>query len=119
MNYKFGSSPFSTGVGRTVDSGVLYRSRSNFGLGMTAVSDHFERMQIVKCSILQSSHDPKVREIFNIRTDREAKLKRVWRATKLNTTVRNQVDLQLRFPSQNGRQGLGGGNFNVKPNKKD
>ena len=108
-----------SGVGRTVDSGVLYRSRSNFGLGMTAVSDHFERMQIVKCSILQSSHDPKVREIFNIRTDREAKLKRVWRATKLNTTVRNQVDLQLLFPSQNGRQGLGSGNFNAKPNKKE
>ena len=86
---------------------------------MTAVSDHFERMQIVKCSKLQSSHDPKVRDMFNIRTDREAKLKRVWRATKLNTTVRNKVDLQLLFPSQNGRQGLGSGNFNAKPNKKE
>ena len=33
-----------SGVERSVDTGLLFRSRHNFGLGLTAVSDHFQAM---------------------------------------------------------------------------
>ena len=29
------------GIVRTADVGILFRSRSNFGLGLTSISDHF------------------------------------------------------------------------------
>ena len=32
-----------SGIGRTVDTGLLFRSRSNFGLGLTSLVDHFSK----------------------------------------------------------------------------
>ena len=108
-----------SGVGRSVDPGVLYRSRDNYGLGLTSVSAHFTSMQLVKCQLLEASVDENVRKVFATRTEREAKLVRVFRASRLNTTVNAQTDLDLRFPSQPGRQGLGAGNFNANPTMKE
>ena len=40
------------GIGLTVDNGLLFRYKQNFGLGLTSVSDHYQRMQPVKCELL-------------------------------------------------------------------
>jgi hypothetical protein len=105
------------GVGRSVDIGVLFRPRADFGLALTSISDHYTSMQLVKCQLLESSVDKKVRDVYASRCIREAKLRRVWRATNLNRKVNAQVDLDLRFPAQLGRQGLGAGNYNANPTK--
>jgi len=31
------------GIGRSVDNGLLFRSKTKFGLGLTSVSDHYQR----------------------------------------------------------------------------
>jgi hypothetical protein len=42
-------------------------------------------------------------------------LSRVWRATKVSKTANAEIDLNLKFPSQQGKKGLGYGNFNPTP----
>jgi hypothetical protein len=43
------------------------------------------------------------------------KLSRVWKATKELSTANAEVDLNLKFPTQQNNQGLGFGNFNPNP----
>ena len=49
------------GIGPTVDNGVLFRANKNFGLGLTFFSDHYEKMQLIKCELLKNSIDESVR----------------------------------------------------------
>ena len=51
------------GIGRTVDNGLLFRSKQNFGLGLTSLSDHYQRMQLVKCEFLRNSHDASIQQL--------------------------------------------------------
>jgi len=108
-----------SGVGRTVDPGVLYRTRARFGLGLTSLTSHYRNMQLIKCQLLDTSIDDSVRNVYAARRAKyELETGRIWRPSQLNTTVNAQVDLSLRFPSQVGRQGLGSGNFNPNPTRK-
>ena len=47
---------------------------------------------------------------------REAK-GRKWRPSRMLTTVDTEVDLMIHFPVQEGRAGIGHGNFNSNPSK--
>jgi hypothetical protein len=109
-----------SGVGRSVQAGVLYRPREHFGLGLTSVSGHYQSMQLVKCQLLETSIDDSVRNVFTgQRVKYEKETGRIWRPSQLNSDVNSQVDLAIRFPSQTGRQGLGAGNFNPNPTRKE
>jgi len=44
-----------------------------------------------------------------------ANLTRTWRAIKLLQVANAEVDLNLKFPGQNNKQGIGSGNFNPNP----
>ena len=102
-----------SGAGRTVEEGVLYRSRERFGLGLTSVSDHYQNMQLVKCQLLDTSIDSNVCEVYAARREQHKKESgRIWRSTRLNSEVDAQVALDILYPSQTGRQGLGAGNYN-------
>ena len=103
------------GVGKSVDNGLMFRSKKNFGLGLTSISDHYQRMQLIKCQLLQNSKDTSIRQLYKTREQLNSKLSRVWRATKLSKTANAEVDLNLKFPSQQGQKGLGYGNFNPTP----
>jgi len=104
-----------SGVGRTVDPGFLYRTRENFGLQLTSVADYYVSMQLIKAQLLQSSVDSNIRVLWEAKTKKEAKLTRHFRVSKLNTVVNAQVTLDLCYPTQSGRQGLGSGNFKANP----
>ena len=52
------------GIGRTVDNGLLFRSKQNFGLGLTSLSDHYQRMQLVKCELLRNSYDTIIQQLY-------------------------------------------------------
>ena len=56
------------GVYRTTENGVLFCSKKHFGLGLTSISDHYQRMQLVKCDLLRTSEDPSVKELYKTRT---------------------------------------------------
>lgn len=103
------------GISKSVDNGLLFRSKKNFGLGLTAIADHYQKMQLIKCQLLQNSKDPTIQELYKNREKLNEKLSRVWRATKVSKTINSEVDLNLKFPSQEGRQGLGFGHFNPNP----
>ena len=103
------------GVGKRVDEGVLYRSRENFGLQLTSVTDYYDSMQLVRAQLLKNSADPDIRTLWEARRAREAKLLRVQKVSKLYSAVEAQVTLNLRYPRQQGRQGLGAGTFNPDP----
>ena len=103
------------GIYRTVDNGVLFRSRSNFGMGLTCISDHYETMQLIKCELLENSIDPSVRKLYFSRASQNSKLKRVWRATKVSSVINAEVSLDIKFPTQSSKQGIGFGNFNPNP----
>ncbi len=96
-----------SGVGRAVETGLLFRDRKNFGLGLTSVTDHYQRMQIVKCDLLSNSDDPNIRTLFETRVKRERASTRVWRATKLHSIAVAESDLKQKYPANQGRQGLG------------
>ena len=103
------------GVGMKVDIGLLYRSREHFGLGLTSLIDHFESMQLVKCELLKNSLDQSIVNLFKNRERLNSKLSRTWKASNLAKVVNAEVDLELQFPSQSTRAGLGFGNFNPTP----
>ena len=102
-------------MSKSADNGLLFRSKENFGLGLTSIVDHFERMQVIKCSLLQNSIDPSVQTIYKNREIKNSNLTRTWRATKLLQVANAEVDLNLKFPGQNNRQGIGSRNFNPNP----
>ena len=62
------------GIYQKVDNGLLFRSKENFGLGITSLTDHFERMQLIKCELLQSSVDLTVQKLYNVRAETNEKL---------------------------------------------
>ena len=98
------------GIGKSVDNGLLFRSKKNFGLGLTAISDHYKRMQLTKCQLLRNSKDPCIQQLYNTRERLNTELSRIWKATKVSMLVNAEVNLNLKFPSQHNNQGLGFGN---------
>ena len=103
------------GVYRSTEVGVLYRSKAHLGLGLTSISTHFKRMQLVKCLLLSESKDGNVRALFKARSDREETHSRVWRPTQLATQVAAEVQRRLQVPTQSDRKGLGSGVFVANP----
>ena len=95
-----------SGIYRSADVGLLFRSKKNFGLGLTSISMHFERMQLIKCSLLKGSSAKSVRQIYAHRQEKESRLARVWRGSKALTSVESEVELNLQFPRQVGLRNL-------------
>ena len=103
------------GICRSSDNGLLFCSKEHFGLGLTAIFDHFEKMWLIKCSLLQSSIDPTVQLLYRNREQVNAKFKQVWKATQLAKTVNAEVTLDLQFPTQSNKQGIGFGKYKPNP----
>jgi hypothetical protein len=103
------------GIGRTVDAGILYRTHQNLGLHLTSVSDHFTSMQLIKAQLLKHSADPNVRNVWQAKADKEEKMTRHFKVSKLYKISAAQVKLNLLFPTQDSRQGLGNGKFKAEP----
>ena len=103
------------GLYRGSDQGCLFRRRENFGLQLTSVPDWFEKMQIIKCNLLENSSDPVVRDIYNMKKKRVAGFQKRWVASRVTSELTADADLSLRFPTQKGRSGLGSGNFVGNP----
>lgn len=103
------------GIYKSADVGLLFRSRKAFGLGLTSITSHFETMQIIKWSLAKHSVDADIRALYAHREAKNAGLKTVWRATNLLRSLEQEVHLRQLFPTQDGRQGLGKGNFNSQP----
>jgi hypothetical protein len=99
------------GLTRSADIGCLHRSNANFGLGVDSISGHFKKMQLIKCSILQSSEDPSIRKIYAMREKQVSGFKTRWTPHKLASELKADVVRDLRFQSQTARQGLGRGHF--------
>ena len=103
------------GICRTAENGLLFRTRKNFGLGLTSISDFYQKMQLTKCELLRQSKDNSIQELYKSKEVKNAKYSRMWKATKAATVANAEVDLHLKFPSQAGNKGLGFGNFNPNP----
>ena len=54
------------GINKSAENGLLFRSKENYGLGLTSIVDHFERMQLIKCSLLQNSVDNDIQQLYKI-----------------------------------------------------
>ena len=106
-----------SGIGRTVDEGLLYRLRENLGLQITSVADHYKASQLIKAQLLQNSADDNIGLLWKTKQAREASLTRHFRVSKLNAEAKAQTELELLFPTQSGRQGLGNGNFKAVHSK--
>lgn len=99
------------GLNRSADIGCLFRSRNNFGLGLTSVREYFVRMQFIKTSILSASADPAVRSIHDARSAHVRTFRTRWTPHNLAAELKADVELDLKFQSQPGRLGLGHGHF--------
>jgi len=78
-----------------VENGVLFRSKKNFGLGLTPISDHYQRLQVVKCELLRNSKDSTIRELYTARQTKNAKLTKVWKASKIETIAKTTKQTEL------------------------
>ena len=107
------------GIGRSVDNGLLFRTKNNFGLGLTSVSDHYQRMQLIKHELLKNSVDPTVVKLFKHREQQNSKFSRIWKATNILAIANDEVDLSLKFPTQTIREGLGFGKYNPNPSQSE
>ena len=107
------------GIGRSVDNGLLFRSKMKFGLGLTSVSDHYQRMQIIKYELLRNSLDPTVVELYKFRELQNNNFTKIWKATKALSIANAEVDLALKFPAQSTKQGLGFGKYNAQPSQSE
>ena len=103
------------GIGRSVDNGLLFRSKHNFGVGITPISHHYQCMQLTKCEMLRTLKDPSIIELYKTREMLDSKLTRTWKPTKTLLVLNSEVELNLKFPSQQNSQGLGFGKFNPNP----
>lgn len=106
-----------SGVGKTVDTGTLYRAYNHLGLQLTSIEDHYKSSQLVKSQLLKNSADESVRNVFQAKTDKEDKMTRHFKASQLCTIASAQVKLNLQYPTQVGLQGLGNGNYNIEHTK--
>ena len=98
-------------IAKTADQGLLYRSKEDFGLGLTPISIHFEKMQLVKCCLLQNSVSEDIRALYEAKMKKEAPQGKRWKSTKHATMVAASYNLKKMFPSQHSKQGLGFGNY--------
>ena len=103
------------GLFKSAELGTLFRSRDNFGLGLTSVTTHFKKMQIVYCLILKKSEDTDIRKLYEHKAEREAKWRTIKASTQLTTEVISQVVFEDKFGGQVGRQGLGWGAHKKPP----
>ena len=62
------------GVSLRVENGLLFRAKENFGLGITPIFDHFQRMQLIKCDLLQNSVDDSIRTLYKHRENIKFKM---------------------------------------------
>ena len=99
----------------SAEVGTLFRSKSKGGLGLTPVDEHFQKMQLIKCSLLKSSVSGDVRRIYEHDAKRTSGMHGQWRPSQALPLLEAAVELHLQFPGQENRQGLGSGNFNPNP----
>ena len=99
------------GLYKSADVGTLYRSRKAFGMGLTSVTSHFERMQIIKCSLLKNSDDSVISSLYNQIEAREASFGKRWHPARLLSAAESEMKLNPLFTTQDSRAGLGSGNF--------
>ena len=52
------------GVLKSVDEGLLYRPKKYLGLGLTSMTSHLRRMQVIKCHLCKYSTDEDVRALY-------------------------------------------------------
>jgi hypothetical protein len=102
---------------RGADLGSLFRSRSMAGLGLTSITHHFTKMQVVKCSLLQNSVDPIVQTIYKQRAAKTMKWRVKWSAARATQIATADATRSTLFPSVIGRRGLGHGFVVAKPSK--
>ena len=103
------------GLFRGAETGALFRSRDNFGLQLTSLTDHFVRMQLIKCCLLENSSDSDVVKMFQLKTARVRDFSKKWTANKNFLEVSEHADFNQRFQSQSTKLGLGHGNYNNSP----
>ena len=104
---------------RGADTGALFRSNENYGIGLTSISHHFCKMQLIKCSLLDNSEDKDVRDVYKLKHAKTSKWSVKWNARKLYKSLSADVILQTQFPTQASRLGLGNGVFIGQPTKAD
>jgi hypothetical protein len=107
------------GLYRGADNGALFRSKSNFGLGLTSVSHFFKKMQIIKCSLLDDSRDPAVAKVYQLKAQKTSVWKIKWAPHKILKSLSAEAMLNLSFPAQKGKLGLGHGLFVGSPSPAD
>ncbi len=104
---------------RGAEIGALFRSRKLFGLGLSSISHHFCKMQLIKCSLLEKSCDPKVRAVYEHKFNKTSKWTVKWDVRKIYKSYSADVILQTQFPTQCTRLGLGNDVFNGNPSNAD
>ena len=72
-------------------------------------------MQLIKISLLESSKDATVAELFKLKSDRTIAFEKRWTASKLYSSISAEVDFQVHFQGQNDRRGLGHGIYTNNP----
>ena len=80
-------------------------------------------MQLIKCDLLQNSVDDSIQTLY--KHQEKFKLNSIdqgfanWRAPNVSKVINSEVTLNLCFPGQSNKLGLGFGNFNPNPSPEE
>jgi len=100
------------GLYRNADVGALFRRRKHMGLQLTSLELHYQRLQVVKCCLLQSSKDANVRAIYEQCKERVVEYNNRWSGPKELANLEPIVEHNFRFAGQHGTAGLGSNKSN-------
>ena len=84
----------------SAEVGVLFKSNRNDGLGLTPVDENYQKMQLIKCSLLKSSVSDDVRRAYDHDVNRTSEMRARWRPSQALQHLDSEVERQLQFPGQ-------------------
>jgi hypothetical protein len=110
------------GLYSKADTGVLFRSRSELGLGFARPSLLLKQMQLVKLQLVKHSKegpDGPLHNLYLRRLERELKFTRRWKPCPTLEAAENKLCFDTKFAGQTDRVGLGNNRDNQILSLKD
>ena len=96
-----------SGLYRSALTSTLYRSRADFGLGLTSVSAFYRKMQLSRMHLLKHSADENLKALYLETHARQSQAKRIWQPSVILENLESRVTFEQKFAGQLDRKGLG------------
>ena len=110
------------GLHKKADTGILFRARANFGLGLSRPSLLLKQLQLVKLQLVKHSQEGtegQLHKLYQHRLSRERKFTRRWKPGPTLEDAEAKLSFDTKFAGQTDRLGLGNKRYSQKLSVKE